>query len=564
MAADTRKALATLNQRLAALTDERNTFDDVWEDIRDHVATKRGRGLGGNISSEDSDGSRNNTTLYETTALDAAKTLASGMQSGITPPSRPWFRLGLEDFDVGDSQNVRRWLGEVEKRMRSVFAGSNFYRACHHTYKELGIFQTGAFSIVEDFQNVIHCRPYTIGEYYLGTGPDGNVNTFVRRVWMTALQMVDEFGKDACSLSVQNAYDTDGQSESRFEVIHFIEPNDDRIELKDARNRMYRAVWYEAAKHDGKPLRVRGYEEFPVMAPRWEVVGNGVYGVEGPGMDALPDIKGLQKQREKYYKAIDKSVDPPLQAPSDMRYEEINDIPGGVSYTTGINSGHQPVLMPLHQMQPDPTKIRQSMAEDAASVERKFFVDLFRMISNLPLRSGVTATEIAERHEEKLLILGPVLENIQTEMLKPAIERTFAIMDRAGLIPPPPPEIQGRPIKIEFISLLAQAQKIVALGAIEGFAGFVGSLASVQPEVLDKVDFDETIELYADGLGVPPTVLVEDAKVQAIRAARAQQQQAQMQGQAMLAAAQGAKTLSDTDMQSNNALNMMLGRPIPN
>jgi len=557
--ADTRAAIQKLDARMKAMQIDRDSFDSHWSDIRDLIAPHRGRGLSGNSASEDTDGSEKGGQIYDTTGLDAVKTTAAGMQSGLTPQSRPWFRLGFSDFDVSDSYAVRTWLSEVERRMRAVFAGSNFYNACFNTYSELAAFQTAAFSIVEDFDTVIHCRPFTIGEYYLATGPRGNVNTFVRKPWMTAIQMVEEFGREAVSAQVKNAYDTQGNSETQYQVIHFIEPNDDRIDLKDARARMYRSIWYEASGNDGKPLRVRGFDEFPVMCPRWDVVGNAVYGTGGPGMDALPDVKGLQKMRENYYIATDMAINPPLQAPSDMRYEEINDIPGGMSYVNNMN-GQRPGIQPLHEVEVNPEKIQTAMMQDRVSVERKFYVDLFRMISSMPLRSGTTATEIAERHEEKLLILGPVLERIQSEMLNPSIDRTFAIMLRLGSIPPPPPEIQGRPIKVEYVGLLAQAQKIVCLGAVETFAGFVGSVSAVAPDVLDKVDFDETLELYADGLGISPTILRPDAEVQAIREARAQKQQAEQQGASMLAAADGAKTLSETDMASDSALNQMLGR----
>ena len=551
-------AIRQLNQRLSALDTDREEFRTHWAEIRDVMAPHRGRGLSGQKGGyEDVDGSKKNATIYDPTGVEAVKTLASGMQSGLTSKSRPWFRLGFADHDLSDNHAVRGWLFEVERRMRSVFEGSNFYNACFHTYSELGAFQTAAFSIMESYEHVINCRPYTVGEYYLAAGPNGRVNTFVRRFWPTSLQMVEEFGEDSVSAQVRMAAQGTG-TETRHEVIQFIEPNDDRFTLKDAMKRPWRSIYYEAGRSD-KPLRVRGFEEFPVMAPRWDVVGNGVYGVGGPGMDALPDVKGLQKMREKYYVGVDKAIDPPLQGPAEMRHEEVNDIPGGLTFISTMTNQWSG-FRPLSDRPVDLASMRAAITGDRQTVNEHFYVDLFRMISSLPLRSGTTATEIAERHEEKLQILGPVLERVHTEMLNPAIDRTFAIMLRNGLIPDPPEAIAGMPMRVEYVSLLAQAQKLVGLGAIEGLVGFVGGLASVKPDVLDKVDLDEAIDQYADALGVPPTVVVSDELVAQIRQARAEQEQAQQMGEAAMVAAQGAETLSKADMASDNALNALLGR----
>jgi len=559
--ADLRNAIDRLDARRIALESAREEFRSHWAEIRDLCATHRGRGLDGVSATEDDDGSKKGATIYDPTGIMALKTLASGMQSGITSKSRPWFRLGSEDQALADSHNVREWLFEVERRMRSVMAGSNFYNACYHTYAELGAFQTAAFAILEDYDTVINCVPYTIGEYCLACDHRGQVNTFVRRFFPTALQLVEEFGKDSVSAQVKAAAEGTTGTDTRFDVVHFIEPNDNRMELRDAMGRPWRSVYYEVGNHGGHPLRVSGFHEFPVMAPRWDVVGSAVYGTGGPGMDALPDVKGLQKMREKYYIGVDKRVETPLQGPADMRFEEVNDIPGGITYVNNVTnqwSGFRPLVEPPQDL----SDVRQAINEDRATVNEHFYVDLFRMISSLPLRSGTTATEIAERHEEKLQILGPVLERIHTEMADRAIDRIFAIMDRAGLIPEPPAEIAGRPIRVEYISLLAQAQKLVGLGAIEGFIGFAGGLAAVKPDILDKVDLDEALDLYADALGTPPTIVVPGTRVAQIRQARAEQEQAQQLGDAAMVAAQGAETLSKADMGSDNALNALLGRSV--
>lgn len=122
------------------------------------------------------------------------------------------------------------------------------------------------------------------------------------------------------------------------------------------------------------------------------------------------------------------------------------------------------------------------------------------------------------------------------------------------------------PIKVEYTSIMAQAMKLVGLGSMERFAGFVGNIAAAKPETLDKVDFDQMVDVYGDSVGLPPNIVIPDDKVAEIRAARAKQQQQMQQMQQMAAmaqvgqqAAQGMQAMSAADMESDNALTRMLG-----
>ncbi|MEW5726178.1 MAG: portal protein, partial [Thermodesulfobacteriota bacterium] len=180
-----------------------------------------------------------------------------------------------------------------------------------------------------------------------------------------------------------------------------------------------------------------------------------------------------------------------------------------------------------------------------------FFNDLFVFLLRRP---GVTATEVVERHEEKLLLLGPVIERQQSELLDPLIERAFGILERSGRLPGAPPEIQGHDLKVEYISLLAQAQKLVGTQAVQSVLQFVGGAAAIDPRVLDKIDLDEAVDVYAEMTGVPPRVVRADEEVEKLRAERAESSRRDQAAQAALAAIQGAKSLSETKTGERNAL----------
>ena len=164
-------------------------------------------------------------------------------------------------------------------------------------------------------------------------------------------------------------------------------------------------------------------------------------------------------------------------------------------------------------------------------------------------RSGITATEVAERHEEKLLMLGPVLERLHNELLGPLIDTTFDMAERAGILPDAPPELEGMELNVEFISVLAQAQRAVATQGMDRLIGTVGGLAQLKPDVLDKIDFDQVVDDLGGALGVNPKIIVPDNVVAALREQRAQVAQAQQAAAAMPAVVDAAKTAGDINMQ---------------
>lgn len=172
----------------------------------------------------------------------------------------------------------------------------------------------------------------------------------------------------------------------------------------------------------------------------------------------------------------------------------------------------------------------------------------------------MTAREVAERSQEKLVMLGPVLERLQGEMLDPLIARIFGVMERKGMIPPVPDEIAGVPLKIEYIGMLAQAQRLVGLNPMEQYAGFVAQLAGLDPSALDKLDIDQLVDEYAHDLGVPASLVRSDDVVAAIREQRAQAQQQQQMQEQMQSALEGAATASEIKLPGNeNLLSGLLG-----
>lgn len=532
--------------RKQALWSERSSFDAHWREISDYLLPRASRFT----VSKRNRGDKVWNNIYDSTATKALRVLSAGLMAGMTSPARPWFRLATSDPELMESAAVKEWLFQVTTLMRDIYARSNTYRALHSLYEELGAFGTASTLVFDDFKNVQHMHTNTIGEYAIATDYKGDVNTLYRELQMTVSQLVQEFGIENVSQTVKNLHDT-GNLDSWITVYHTIEPRHIRdASKKDSRNMPYASCYFEAASEGEKVLRESGFKEFPVLAPRWAVVSGDVYGYS-PGMEALGDIKQLQHEQLRKAEAIDYKTKPPIQAPTAYKNGGLDLLPGGVSFVDsatphgGIRSAFE-VNLELNYLLEDIQDVR-------GRINSAFYADLFLMLAN-DTRSGITATEVAERHEEKLLMLGPVLERLHNELLSPMIDITFDKIIRAGLMPPPPPELQGDNLNVEFVSTLAQAQRAVAVGDMDRYVNTIGAVAAVKPEILDKLDADQYADVLADALGIDPSLVVADERVAIIRQQRAQAQaQANQQAQAP-EMAQTAKTLSETDTQGNNAL----------
>ena len=539
-------------RRWTDIKDERSTYFGHWEELSEFIMPRRGRFL----TSKSNDGSKKNSKIIDSTGSMAVRTLSAGMMSGITSPARPWFRLATPDSALMEQSDVKQWLFAVEKKMRDIFSRSNLYNSLQTVYEELAVFGTGALLISEDFDDVIRCYPFTVGEYGIAQSHRLQVDTFYREFNMTVAQVVEQFGLDKCSDSVQTMFKS-GQLDKWVEVLHVIEPNSVREYAKrDNLNMPFHSCYVEKASKNERKLLESGYEEFPILAPRWHITGVDIYG-RSPGMDVLGDIKALQIEQKRKAQGIDKMVNPPLQAPSSLRGQSASVLPGGVTYVDTMQ-GTQGGFRPTYEVNPRLAELQQDIQETQYRIQQGFYSDLFQMMMNSDRRQ-ITAREIDERHEEKLLMLGPVLERLHTELLNPLIDRTFNIMARNELLPQAPEDLAGVTLKVEYISVMAQAQKAIGTGAIERLAGFVGNMAAAKPEVLDKFDADQSVDEYAEMLGVPPKIVVPDDVVQQIREQREQMQQQQMAMEQAQMGAQAAKVMSDADTEGNNVLTDIIG-----
>lgn len=528
-----------VQSRWDALKEERSSWMSHWKDISEVLLPRAGRFL---PTENNRGGKAAFRKILDSTGTRALRTLSGGMMSGMTSPARPWFRLTTFNPELDESYEVKVWMSQVTSLMQMVFYKSNTYRALQMAYEELGAFGTSATLIYDDFDRVIHCHPLTIGEFAIATDSRGRVNTVYREFRMTVAMLVQEFGLANVSRAVKDMYDR-GQLDEWVEVINAIEPRTERDPRKtDAKNMPYLSVYFEKSGDKGKVLRETGFTEFPAMCARWSVTGGDIYGTS-PGMEALGDLCQLQQMQFRKSQAIDYKVHPPVLIPSEMKNMGTQFLPGGVIPYSNAQQAQQ--IRSAYMVDLDLNSLLVDIQDVRQRINEAFYRDIFMLMVNSTDKT-MTATEVTERHEEKMLLMGPVLERLNAEMLDPLINIVFNKLVQADLLPPLPEDLQGQQLNVEFISILAQAQKAISTNSVDRMFSVLGNLAGMKPDIVDNVDLDFWPQWYADALGVDPRFIVSGKKVAVIREQRAQAEQQAAAMEQLQGATQAAKNMGMT------------------
>jgi len=553
-------------QLKTALWSERSSFDADWRELGDWLLPRRTRFWTGDRNR----GGRRNQNIIDATARLSARTLQSGMHAGMTSPARPWMKLTTPDPDLAKFPPVKQWLHEVTERMLTTFQQCNLYNVLPIIYGDMGVFGTGCMSILPDTKDLLRCYPQPLGSYALGLDERGLATTFIREYEMTVRQIVRQFAADPVrksidwsniSLPVKAAWDR-GDYETPFKVCWVVMPNEDaRADRLEAKYLPWTSCWFELGSQEPNKyfLRESGYKTFPIVAPRWDITAEDTYGTDCPGMTAIGDVKGLQIMTRRKAQAVHKMVDPPLVGPTALQTQKTSLLPGDITYIDvresmqGLRSIHEVTLNIQH--------LREDIREQQYRIQRCFYEDLFLMLQQSDDARGaqpMTAREVSERHEEKLIALGPMLERTTDECHEPLVDRVFLMMQDAHMIPDPPEAVQGVKLDVEYTSILAQAQKLVGLTGLDRFVMSVGPLVQADPSLRHKIVWSQVIDNYSDMTGVDPRIVRPTEEADQMAAQEAQQQQAAMQAEQAAKMATAVKAAGTTPMGTDSALDRML------
>lgn len=549
-----------LESRKADLKRDRDEFLEDAKEITEVIRTRAGRFVAGDNRR------RRSTKVLHEGGVFASRTCGAGIFAGVSSPSRPWMRLRTPDSDLNEYHSVKRWLDQVEKRLYQVFQVSNYYHSKQSSYRDMADFGQGPVLIDEDYENVINCYCSPVGEYTLGVNQKGLVDTIYRDMRRTTKDIIETylpFGR--IPVEVRREYDQ-GRYDRMWDVVSVTQPNIRMIKGQRGPLGMpFMRVDYvlgvaDTATDDSRNnsiVAVSGNWDNPISAARWDVQPGDIYAFDYPGVIALGGAKSLQVLERRKGQMIDKAATPVMQGPVAMKNarEQLSHMPGAFNwFPDNMQPGSNGAIMPAYRI--DPAALDAVRGEEMTletRVDRAYYVDLFLAVIRND-RSGTTATEINEVHEEKLISLSPMLERTHYEGLNVDIKRTVGILARNRVLPPPPPELDGLPLKVEYTSILATAMRAQGALGVERFAGFLGNLAAASPDILDKIDMDQTADEYADMMGVPASIVRSDDEVKKLREGRRAQEQA-LQAQAAAAqTAQTAQVLSQADTGRNSNL----------
>ncbi len=531
----------TLLKRFDRLKSNRQNWESHWQEVADYMQPRKA-----DVTKTRSKGDKRTELVFDSSPMQAVELLAASLHGMLTNPATTWFSLRFKGGEFEDNDEAKAWLEDSTEVMYNAINKSNFQQEIFELYHDLITFGTAAMFIEEDDEDTLKYSTRHINEMYISENDKGRIDTIFRKFRLTARAAIQKFGANV-SDNIVTINRKDPYEE--IEILHAIYPRSDFDPKKqDKVNMPFESVYLEAGT--GDELSVSGFKEFPFVVPRYLKASHEIYG-RSPAMTALPDVKMLNEMSKTTIKSAQKQVDPPLLVPDDGFILPVRTVPGGLNfYRAGTRDRIEPLNIGAN------TPLGLNMEEQRRdSIRNAFYVNQL-MMQNGP---QMTATEVIQRNEEKMRLLGPVLGRLQSELLKPLIDRTFALLLRKNLFRPAPEFLSGQDIEIEYVSPLAKAQKSAELQSIMRGIEILGSLANVAP-VFDHVNMDKLVKHLMDVVGVPQKVLKTQNEVQAKRE-QDQQQQAQQQQMAQMqqvaesagAAAPMAKALPEEAQALANA-----------
>lgn len=526
------KTVSELDEEFSQALNYRSTWDTEWKKITDYLLP--GRGVY-SLYTKPQVRKLTSSKVINTVAREALQVLTSGFHGGLTSPSRPWFDLIISDTRVMKLKPIKVWLDACQRVLYDSLEKSNFYQTIHSFYTEFAGFGTAALYCGEDSENPFRFELLTVGEYAFSLNAEGRADKIFRAIYKSNRNIVEKYDSDRIPDTIKQ---------------HAKVAPDDQVLIYNAvfpeeyQGKPYTSVYW--IRGENTELKRSGFNEFPYLIGRWDIIGSDVYGL-GLGSYALPDIQRLQEMEKAFLMGAHKAIDPPLNAPA-RKKGKVKTLPGGINYYSNPKELVLPMQSPNYDFQP----VMLSIGRVEDRIRQAFFNDIFLSASRDPNASPLKATEVMERKEEKLLRIGPVIERVLHEFVSPLIERCFNIVARKGLLPELDPRLAEmlKNYTVRFISPLAQAQKMVESKPINTFLQFVVGAAQFNPEALDKINVDMLIDEYADITGIPAVIMRSNEEVQAIREQRAAQLQAQKQREEQLMALQIQQQQQATQAQA--------------
>ena len=507
------KKAKNILEKYNTLKSQRQTWEDHWQDVANYFLPRKS-----NITLKRTKGDKRHAQIYDGTATHALELLSASLNGMLTNTISPWFVLKFRSEEMNQDDEATEWLESCAKVMQQVFQRSNFQQEIFELYHELLAFGTSAMFITDDVQDDLRFKTIHISELYITEDEKGMVDCLVRKFKIRNKNILTMYPEAALPNNIISKIKTNPMDETT--ILHMVSKSDMPMGYENSKNMDF--ISCHVHEESGALLRESGFREFPYVVPRYlKSSSNEIYG-RSPAMNALPDVKMLNTMSKTTIKAAQKQIDPPLMVPDDGFVLPVRTIPGGLNF---YRSGTRERIEPLNIGANNPLGL-QMEEQRRKAIRENFFVDQLMMVQGV----NMTATEVMQRTEEKMRLLGPVLGRLQSEFLQPLITRSFNLLIKNNKFAQPPETIGEQEIEIEYVSPLAKAQKTQELSSIMRGIEIFGSLQNVAP-VFDYLDIDGLVDHVKEVLGLPAKVMRSAAEVQKIQQEKQQQQleQAELQ-----------------------------------
>ncbi len=466
--------------------------------------------------------------LFDSTAEAATQRFATGLYNFMWSPARSNFMLLPPVEDSPGAAEVSRPLLAISEKIRLEMQQSNFEEAFYEAAQDLGTAGLTTFEPSRGLDSLYEFTAYPFEQVVFDVNRRGRVDTVLRKFPWTARQLVQEFGLDQVGKTVTDAYNLEGGTgrDTEFEVVHAAIPRAEiGVGRRDVLNMPVASQWVLA--QDKTVLRRSGWPELRYLVCRFLKASGEKHG-RSPAMQALPDVKMLNKIEESVIVGVEGRVRPTILAPD-------SSILGG---------GTKPKLFPgsilwyrVNLMNPavkpepfnpgtDPGLGVEYAESKRTLIKQALYNDLFLILSDEKRR---TATEVRSILAEKLSMLGPSFGRMKVELFDPMIRILLSILAENPL------HLRGLPLgylqlaQIRYISTLAIAMQYAELSLIEDALMFLSPLGEIDPTVFDNLSFDEMVRGFLQKMAWPSNWLKSRDEVKALRDARLQYQAGQMQ-----------------------------------
>lgn len=495
-------------RRFERLRARRSGWEHHWQEVAEFFQPRHADFVGSRAP-----GGKRAAKLFDATPVLVPQRFAAAMESLMTPRGAFWHGLKTADDGLNAHPPVRQWLDDVRRRLFRFRDGARagFAANMGESYLALGLYGTQVLYTEEGFGPApVLYRSLPLAECYVDTDFTGRVDTLCRLYRLSARQAAQRWGAARLSGRAAKMLDDPAQADAEIPFLSCVFPGGERGPA--LAGMPFVSVHVELDQRH--LVATGGYHEFPFHVSRFAQSSREAYG-RGPAMTVLADAKMLNAMNRTTMRAAEKAVDPPLGIADDGDMPRPNLNPGAIN-PGAVSADGKPLIQPISSGA-RPEIGEAQMEAKRGVINDAFWMSLFRILADAP---SLTATEVMERAREKAELIGPALARQETELLGPMIEREVGILGRKGLLPAPPPELDGVPLSVDYTSPMARLRRAADGAGILRTMETATAVADFRPDIWDNLDLDGMVREMADISGVPPRLVRGAGDVALLRAAR--------------------------------------------